>query len=198
VSVTIHHFFVFLIVLIRRLRRRWGLPIKGQNLKVVGPDAQELGHYYEGLSNEAYPDPATGDDPWTVGIGCTGTDGEGNKIGPGTYWDDDKCYSEYDRRMATEFDPCIQDSVVVDMVQKEYDAMIDLCYNIGTGNFESSTLLKKYNDGDKQGAADEFPKWNLANGQVMKGLERRRWAERHVFLGGNAADGIQDALAKYP
>lgn len=76
--------------------------------------------------------------------------------------------------------------------------MVDLCYNIGVGNFRSSTLVKKFNAGDKQGAADEFPKWNKGGGKVMKGLQRRRWAERLVFLGGDADSAILEAANKYP
>ena len=166
--------------------------------RFVGPDGETLGHYYETLKNEAYPDPATGGDPWTCGIGCTGVDSEGVAIVEGTYWDDAKCLHEYAYRMTMEFGPCVNENITQPMTQKEFDAMVDLCYNIGTHNFETSTLVKKFNKGDKQGAADEFPKWNKANGKVMKGLQRRRWAERVVFLGGDATDGIREANQFYP
>lgn len=212
-------YIALLIVGTRFLRRKLGLPIadlsaarsaigkavakieaalKPKDYLICGYDGQQLGAYYEGLENEAYPDPATGGDPWTCGIGCTGTDGDGNTIGPGTYWSDEKAYSEFSRRMSEEFGPCVNEVITVPMTQKEFDAMEDLCFNVGVGNFSSSTLAKKFNAGDKQGAADQFPEWNLADGQVMKGLERRRWAERHVFLGGTAKDGIAEAEAKYP
>jgi lysozyme len=92
----------------------------------------------------------------------------------------------------------VKKAVTVEMNQKEFDALVDLCYNIGGGNFRSSTLVKKFNAGDKQGAAEQFLVWNKGGGKVMKGLQRRRWAERHVFLGGAAADGIAEAEAKYP
>jgi len=164
----------------------------------VGPDGQEIGHFFEGLETEAYPDPATGGDPWTCGIGCTGTDAEGNVIGPGTVWSEQKALDEYGRRMATEFGPSVKKTVTVEMNQKEFDALVDLCYNIGGGNFASSTLVRKLNAGDKAGAAEQFLVWNKGAGKVMKGLQRRRWAERHVFLGGEAKDGIAEALAKYP
>jgi lysozyme len=164
----------------------------------VGPDGQAIGHYYEGLKTEAYPDPATGGDPWTCGIGCTGKDSQGNTIAQGTTWTEEKALHEYGHRMATEFGPSVKKAIHVEMNQKEFDAMVDLCYNIGGGNFGSSTLVKKFNAGDKPGAADQFLVWNKGGGKVMKGLERRRWAERHVFLGGEAADGIAQAQAKYP
>lgn len=164
----------------------------------LGPDGITLGHYYESVSNEAYPDPATGADPWTCGIGCTGCDSEGIPIVEGTYWDDHKVDLEYKHRMDTEFMPQVKRIIKVEMEQKEFDAMVDLCFNIGWPNFEASTLAKKFNAGDKKGAADEFPKWNKAGGKVMKGLQRRRWAERVVFLGGDATEGIREANQFYP
>jgi lysozyme len=42
----------------------------------------------------------------------------------------------------------------------------------------------KYNRGDYDGAAEEFLKWNKAGGKVLKGLVRRREAERALFLSG--------------
>jgi lysozyme len=164
----------------------------------VGPDGQTLGHYYEGLENAAYPDPATGGEPWTCGIGCTGTDSKGAPITSDTYWEDDEALHEYGWRMDNEFAPGVKDAVTAPMNQKEFDAMVDLAYNIGVGAFAGSTLVRKFNAGDKQGAADQFPEWNMADGEVMKGLQRRRWAERHVFLGGTAEDGIDEAEEKYP
>ena len=60
--------------------------------------------------------------------------------------------------------------------------MIDFLYNLGIGNFKSSTLLRKINQGDFSAAANEFLKWNKAGGIVLKGLENRRIAERMLFL----------------
>ncbi len=61
-------------------------------------------------------------------------------------------------------------------------ALIDFIYNLGIGNFKSSTLLRKINQGDFSAAANEFLKWNKAGGIVLKGLENRRIAERMLFL----------------
>lgn len=164
----------------------------------TGPDLQTLGHYYEAVRNDAYPDPATGGDPWTCGIGCTGTDSEGNKIGPGTHWDDQKVLREYAYRIDREFAPGVSAAVTVPLDQKQFDMLVDLAYNIGLGNFRGSTLLRKLNAGDYKGAADEFPKWNKGGGKVMKGLQRRRYAERAVFLGGDANEAIREANRYFP
>ena len=68
--------------------------------------------------------------------------------------------------------------------QPHFDAMVSLAFNIGLGNLQASTLRMKYNRGDTQGAADEFLKWRKSNGVVLRGLERRREAERAMFLAG--------------
>ncbi|KRJ11905.1 lysozyme [Acinetobacter nosocomialis] len=65
---------------------------------------------------------------------------------------------------------------------KKRPGTVSLTYNIGSGAFKNSTLLKKLNKGDYQGAADQFLVWNKAGGKVMKGLVRRREAERALFL----------------
>ena len=68
--------------------------------------------------------------------------------------------------------------------QPQFDAIVSLAFNIGLGNLQASTLRMKYNRGDFEGAADEFLKWRKSNGVVLRGLERRREAERALFLSG--------------
>ena len=68
--------------------------------------------------------------------------------------------------------------------QPQFDAIVSLAFNIGLGNLQASTLRMKYNRGDIEGAADEFLKWRKSNGVILRGLERRREAERVLFLSG--------------
>ena len=68
--------------------------------------------------------------------------------------------------------------------QCHLDAMVSFAFNVGLGNLQSSTLRMKYNREDYEGAADEFLKWNKSGGKVLRGLERRREAERALFLAG--------------
>jgi lysozyme len=69
----------------------------------------------------------------------------------------------------------------------QFGALLALVFNIGAANFGASTLLRKLNAGDVQGAADQFMAWDKAriNGvlQALAGLTRRRKAERAMFLG---------------
>ncbi len=66
--------------------------------------------------------------------------------------------------------------------ENQFSALVSFAFNVGTQALLGSTLLKKLLKGDALGAADEFPKWNKARGQVLKGLSRRRAEERDLFL----------------
>ncbi len=69
----------------------------------------------------------------------------------------------------------------------EFDALVSLAFNIGVGAFAKSTVLKRFLRGDKKGAADAMLAWNKATVKgakvVLTGLNRRRQAERALFLG---------------
>lgn len=70
--------------------------------------------------------------------------------------------------------------------QNQFDALVSLAFNIGIHNFESSTLVKRFNQDDVKGAAAEFPKWDHVTIDgvltVVAGLQRRRLAEQALFL----------------
>ena len=72
--------------------------------------------------------------------------------------------------------------VTSDTTQNQYNALVSFTYNLGAGNLKSSTLLKKHNRGDYKGASKEFKKWVKAGGKKLKGLERRRKAEKELYL----------------
>jgi lysozyme len=70
-----------------------------------------------------------------------------------------------------------------DISQSQFDALVSFAYNLGTGNLQKSTLIKKVNLNPKDVTiADEFLKWNKANGTVLKGLTRRRQAEANLYF----------------
>lgn len=77
--------------------------------------------------------------------------------------------------------------VTIALTQGEFDALVDFVFNVGSGNFASSTLLKDLNANNLAAAADEFPKWDLAAGQVVAGLLRRRMAEQAEFTSGETS-----------
>ncbi|MRT06985.1 glycoside hydrolase family protein [Pantoea agglomerans] len=76
----------------------------------------------------------------------------------------------------------VNTNVKVNLTQGQFDALVSFVFNLGSGNFVKSTLIKKLNAGDYAGAADEFSKWVNAGGKKLPGLVKRRAAEREVFL----------------
>lgn len=80
------------------------------------------------------------------------------------------------------FEKTINKNVYAPITQNMFDALVTFAYNVGSGNFAKSTLLKKLNKADYHGAADEFLRWDKAGGKVLAGLTRRRKAERELFL----------------
>lgn len=72
--------------------------------------------------------------------------------------------------------------VTVPLTQNQFDALVSFVFNLGIGNFRTSTLLKKLNAGDYSGAAEEFPRWVRAGGKQLPGLIKRRDAEKTLFL----------------
>ena len=71
--------------------------------------------------------------------------------------------------------------VQVPLTQYEFDALVSFCFNVGSGAFGNSTLLKKLNDKIYDEIDYEMSMWNKAQGQVLPGLVRRRKSEGHLF-----------------
>ena len=74
--------------------------------------------------------------------------------------------------------------VRVPITQNQFDALTSFAFNVGGGNFGSSTLLRKLNGGDYMGASKEFGKWvyQKPNPEPLGGLVKRREMERLLFL----------------
>lgn len=68
------------------------------------------------------------------------------------------------------------------ITQGRFDALVSFSFNVGLGTLQRSTLRQKHNRGDYDGAADEFLKYCLAGGKVLKGLLNRRKDERAIYL----------------
>lgn len=132
---------------------------------------------FEGLELRVYPDPATGGAPYTAGYGHTGSD-----VKPGVTVTQAMADAWFDKDVQ-KFEDGVSALLTVPTTQAQFDAMVSLAYNIGLGNFRSSTLLKKHNAKCWSCAAGQFLVWNRAAGKVMDGLTRRRNAERAMYLG---------------
>lgn len=79
------------------------------------------------------------------------------------------------------FEAGVARCVTVDLNQNEFDALVSLSYNIGIGGFQKSSVLRKLNAGDRDGAAAAFALWNKGGGRVLKGLVSRREREAALF-----------------
>jgi lysozyme len=64
---------------------------------------------------------------------------------------------------------------------RRYAAIISFAYNCGVGNYRVSTLKKRVDSGDWEGAQEEIMKWNKAAGRVLAGLTKRRQAEASLL-----------------
>ena len=128
----------------------------------------------EGFVGNAYT-PVKGDVP-TIGFGTT----EGVKVG-------DKITPE--RALvrllndADKFTQAVKKCAPVPMYQYEFDAYVSLTYNIGSGAFCNSTLVKKLNTYDYEGACKEILRWDKFKGQPLKGLTLRRQREYNLCMG---------------
>lgn len=138
----------------------------------------DLIHSFESLRLKAYPDPGSKDGkPWSIGWGSTGSD-----IGPGTVWTKEQADARFAKDLAR-FEVGVSKAVGADLKQHQFDALVSFAYNVGLGNFLSSTMLKMLNEGYYSNAALQFGKWIFNDGKVMKGLVRRRESERKLFSG---------------
>ena len=141
---------------------------------------------FEGCDLEAYPDPKTNGEPWTIGFGSTGPG-----IGPDTVW----TQAQADERLMQDIEErerIVEKAVTHQMTQGQFDAFVSIVFNVGAGsssrdgivrlkNGNPSTLLRKFNAGDISGAESQWLLWISPGSSVAKGLLRRRMAELELF-----------------
>lgn len=113
---------------------------------------------------------------WTIGWGTTKGVKAGDKIDP---------TRALKRKLddVQKFEGALKQCVKVPLHQHEYDAFISLAYNIGAGAFCGSSLVRKLNAGDYEGACNQILVWNKAGGRVVQGLVNRREREFKQCMG---------------
>ena len=129
----------------------------------------------DGKHFKAYRCPAN-----VLTIGWGHTNHHGRKFDSSSRWTQDECDAAFLEDMAG-FEAAVRRLVKVKLKPFQFDALTSFAYNCGEGNLQKSTLLKKINRGDFDGAALEFHKWNKGGGRVLKGLVRRRASEALLF-----------------
>jgi lysozyme len=129
---------------------------------------------FEGFSAKAYPDA----DGFSIGYGHFITQADPYDATSTITESEAYALLEQDARGAQN---CVGGAITAPMTINQEAAMISLAYNIGCGNFRSSTLVRMFNAGNVDGAAAQFAVWNKSRGQVLQALVDRRASEAGVF-----------------
>lgn len=129
---------------------------------------------FEGVKLEAYTCPAG---IWTIGYGHTGPEVHKGQV---------ITQAEADRILVADlakFEKGIGAFIgTAHTTENQFAAMVALAFNIGVGAFGKSSVLRHHNQGNTELAAESFLLWNKAGGAVLPGLNRRRKAERELYL----------------
>lgn len=143
---------------------------------------------HEGFRKDAY-EPVKGDVP-TVGYGTTQYP-DGTKVQLGDKVTR-KQAEEYLKNDVDKFKSALQKCIKVPLSEGEANAYLSLAYNIGAGAFCKSTLVKKLNTYDYQGACQEILKWDKFQGKPLRGLTIRRQEEyKQCLLGIASVEGSE-------
>ena len=159
-------------------------PSASDPICLASPVAVQLIKQFEGCARlrpdgmyEAYPDPGTNSDPWTIGWGATGQD-----VGPGTVWTGAQCDARLEADIARHADEVRAALHGAPTTQPQFDALVSFHFN--TGAIARATLTRLHRQGKHEAAANEFARWKFAGGRVMRGLVRRRREEARLYRSG--------------
>lgn len=141
-------------------------------------NAIQLIHHFEGFYEDAYLCPAGVE---TIGYGTTIYPDSGNKVRLGDKITLKQAEIYLYKDLYDNYIPAIVRNVKVPLTNNQFEALVSFVYNVGETNFRKSTLLKKLNNKDYDGASHEFDRWVYANGKRLNGLVRRRKAEKELF-----------------
>jgi lysozyme len=132
---------------------------------------------FEGFRGTAYRCPAG---VWTIGYGHTAM------AGPPTVAGGMQVSREEAQAILLRDVEAVAREVRVllkrELSARQFSALVSFAYNVGTGNFRSSSVLKAVNAGDLAAVPRRLQLWTKANGRVLPGLVMRRAAEAALFL----------------
>lgn len=139
----------------------------------ISQNGIELIKKFEGCRLEAYKCPAG---ILTIGYGHTGSEVHlGQKI-------TQEQAEKYLKQDITIHSNNVSRLVKAPLNQNQFDALVSFEYNVGYGNFTSSTMLKLLNQKKYTEAAAQFGRWVYANKKILQGLVKRRAAEKELFV----------------
>jgi len=126
----------------------------------------------EGKRHEVYMDTVAKPPVPTVGYGHTGPD-----VHMGDVWTDEQIGDAFAKDLE-KFQDAINENVMVDLEQYQFDALVSWLYNVGVNWARSATLIQRINERNFEGAAHEFDKWH-----IPPEITSRRNGEREQFKG---------------
>jgi lysozyme len=133
---------------------------------------------FEGCVLKAYKCPAG---VWTIGFGNTFYE-DGTKVKEGDVITQQRA-DELAKYIVEQFATSIRAMIKQPLNENQFSACVSLAYNIGTGGFKKSSVLRKLNVNPTDPTiADSFRLWNKGGGVVLKGLVRRREAEIALYF----------------
>ena len=143
----------------------------------VNKAGKDLIKRFEGCKLKAYKCPAG---LWTISWGLTFYP-DGTKVKEGDVITQQQA-EDYFNAIVDDFAKKVDALIKSNVSENNFSALVSFAYNVGMGNFQRSTLLRKVNANPKDKTIlDEFKKWTRANGEVLKGLVRRRDAEAKLY-----------------
>ena len=155
----------------------------------VSSEAIKVIQHHEGIRYKAYRCPAK---LWTVGVGHVLYPEQGKlpidqRDGFALRPEDNRAFSkdEVDAILKSDlqrFERGVFSFCPVALSQGMFDGLVSFSFNVGLGTLQRSTLRQKLLRGDKAGAAEEFLKYCMAGGKILKGLQNRRIDERALFI----------------
>ena len=141
-------------------------------MRHINEEGLALVKAHEGLELKAYVCPAG---VLTIGYGST------TAVTPGMTISQDEA-EERLRHDLERAEQCVGHTITgVVLTDNEFSACVSICYNIGCGAFSGSTLAKLLNAGDRDGAAQQFKRWDRGGGKILPGLTARRRDEAELF-----------------
>jgi lysozyme len=148
---------------------RYGVPRNdlAQSISQAGLD---LIKHFEGLRLKAYQDSVG---VWTIGVGHTKDVRRGDII-------TEAQADAFLKEDVSDAEAAVRKYCPV-TTQGQFDALVSFTFNLGAGSLKDSTLRRKHNEGDYDGAANEFKRWVNAGRVKLNGLVRRRAAEAELY-----------------
>lgn len=154
----------------------------------MSAEGKKVTKYFESLKLQAYPDPATGGAPWTIGYGHTGPD-----VYKGLVINEQLANQLLDRDLAKA--EAEVNKYAHDLTQGQFDCLVDMVFNMGSGFIRPDNVKGDFDDlvasGNKAEMRKRIPQFRMAAGKVMKGLVRRRAADLALWDGKTGDEAIK-------